>query len=81
MHRRVTNISTELPDDQRFSFEPAGALEFINELSGFAVALAPISLSQNPGMHVPTSNVARQVVTHGYHSDKPLQSLCRPGMV
>ena len=47
--------------------EPAGALEFINEFSGFAVAPAPISLSQNSGMHVPTPNVARQEVTHGYH--------------
>jgi len=64
MHPQATNDSAESRDDQRLIFEPAGAPGFINEYSGFAVAPAPISLSQNSSMHVPTQTVARQEVTH-----------------
>ena len=45
--------STQTRDVHRFGFEPAGALEFINEYSGLAVAPAAILASQNPIMHVP----------------------------
>ncbi|TCG04992.1 hypothetical protein BZM27_37060 [Paraburkholderia steynii] len=40
MHPRATNISTQGLDVCRFSFEPADALAFVNEYSGFAVAPA-----------------------------------------
>lgn len=46
MHPQATNVSAESLDDQRFIFEPAGALELNNEYSGIAVTPAPISLSQ-----------------------------------
>ncbi len=37
MHQQVTNISAITLDVYRFNFEPAGALEIINEYSGLAV--------------------------------------------
>ena len=40
-------------DVYRFDFESAGALEFVNEHSGLAVAPAAILASQNSSMHVP----------------------------
>ena len=40
MHPRITNILAVTFDVHRFSFESAGALEFVNEYSGFAVASA-----------------------------------------
>jgi len=41
MHRLVTNISAITLDVYRFNFEPAGALEIINEHSGPATARLP----------------------------------------
>lgn len=64
MHPQATNVSAESQDDQRLIFEPVGVFEFINEYSGFAVAPAPISLSQNSSMHVPAPTVACQEVCH-----------------
>ena len=40
MHPRPTNNPTPTPDVHRFSFEAAGALEFVNEHSGHAVVPA-----------------------------------------
>ena len=37
---RITNINDRTFDDYYLSFESAGALEFVNEYSGFAVAPA-----------------------------------------
>ena len=45
--------ATQTHDVYRFDFESAGALEFVNEYSGLAVAPAAILASQNPTMHVP----------------------------
>jgi hypothetical protein len=36
LHRSVTNIPTQTSDVRRFGFEPAGALELLNEYSGLA---------------------------------------------
>jgi hypothetical protein len=40
MRPRITNISTLTFDVHRFSFESAGALEFVNEYSGLATRSA-----------------------------------------
>ncbi len=45
--------STQTRDVYRFGFESAGALEFVNEYSGLAVAPAAILASQNSSKHVP----------------------------
>jgi hypothetical protein len=45
--------STPTHDVCRFGFESAGALEFIDEYSGLAVAPAAILASQNSSMHAP----------------------------
>ena len=37
---RITNTNDRTFDDHHLSFESAGALEFVNEYSGFAVAPA-----------------------------------------
>ncbi len=53
MHPWITNKSTQTFDVYAFGFESTGALEFINEYSGHAIAPAPILPSQNSSMHVP----------------------------
>ena len=58
MHPRATNICARARDDYRFGFELAGALEFVNEYSGLAVAPAPILASQNSSTHAPPQNLA-----------------------
>ena len=40
MRLRITNINEQTCDVHKLSFESAGALEFVNEHSGFAVAPA-----------------------------------------
>ena len=40
MRLRITNFSAKSPDDHRFGFESAGALERDNEYSGLAVTPA-----------------------------------------
>jgi hypothetical protein len=45
--------STQTRDVYRFGFESAGALGFVNEYSGLAVAPAAILASQNSSKHVP----------------------------
>src|SRR6266513_1737003 len=40
MRLRITNIYEQTCDVHKLSFESAGALEFVNEYSGFAVAPA-----------------------------------------
>jgi hypothetical protein len=40
MRLRITNINERTCDVHYLSFESAGALEFVNEYSGFAVAPA-----------------------------------------
>ena len=52
MHRWAVNCSARSFNDHRFVFEPAGALGFLNEHSGYAVKSAAILASQNPGTQV-----------------------------
>jgi ABC-type transport system involved in cytochrome bd biosynthesis fused ATPase/permease subunit len=40
MRQRITNIRASTLDVLRFSFESAGALEIVNEYSGYAAQLA-----------------------------------------
>ena len=53
----VYKRQTQTYDVCRFDFEPAGALEFVNEYSGQAAAPAAILISQNSGKHVPGENL------------------------
>ena len=58
MHPQATNILTQTLDVHGFGFESAGALEFVNEYSGLAIAPAPILASQNSSRHVPMESLA-----------------------
>ena len=49
--------STQTRDVYRFGFEPAGALEFINEYSGLAVTPAAILASQNSKLPFPACSL------------------------
>ena len=71
MRPRTTNICARTSDDYGFGFESAGALEFVNEYSGLAVASAPILASQNSSTHAPIQNLARgEAYAMGVASDE-----------
>ncbi len=57
MHPQTTN-SRPKHTMFGFGFESAGALEFVNKYSGYAVASAPILASQNSSKHAPKENLA-----------------------